>query len=217
MNYKILASGSDGNGLIIEDTILIDCGITFKKIKDDYKKLKIVLLTHIHKDHFNKATIKKLAEERPTLRFACCDWLVKDLVNCGVEKKNIDVVKIGKIYDYRDFKIIPIKLYHDVSNCGYKLKINRNKLIYATDTNKIDHIIAKNYDFYFIEGNYESEEELEQRKMDKLLKGEYYYEDRVRETHLSKVQATSWLLKNMGENSKYIFMHEHKEKGKEND
>ncbi len=211
MNYKILASGSDGNGLIIEDTILIDCGITFKKLKDDYKKLKIVLLTHIHRDHFNKATIKRLAKERPTLRFACCDWLVKDLVNCGVEKKNIDVLKIGKIYDYRDFKVIPIKLYHDVPNCGYKLKINRNKLIYATDTNKIDHIIAKNYDFYFIEGNYESEEELEQRKMDKLLKGEYYYEDRVKETHLSKVQATEWLMENMGNNSKYIFIHEHKE------
>lgn len=210
MNYKIIGSGSDGNGLIIEETILIDCGISFKKLKDDYKKLKIVLLSHRHQDHFNKATINKLASERPTLRFGCCEWLVKDLVECGVEKKNIDVLEIGKIYDYRDFKVIPINLYHDVPNCGYKLKINVNKLIYATDTNRIDHIIAKNYDFYFVEGNYESDEELEQRKSDKLLKGEYYYEDRVKKTHLSKVQATEWLMENMGENSKYIFMHEHK-------
>ena len=175
MNYKILASGSDGNGLIIEDTILIDCGITFKKLKDDYKKLKIVLLTHIHRDHFNKATIKKLAEERPTLRFACCDWLVKDLVNCGVEKKNIDVLKIGKIYDYRDFKVIPIKLYHDVLNCGYKIKINGNELIYATDTNKIDHIVAKDYDYYFIEGNYESEEEVHNIYTSKIDCGGFIY------------------------------------------
>lgn len=212
MNYKILNSGSEGNGLIIEETILIDCGISFKKLKDDYKKLKIVLLTHIHKDHFNKSTIKKLANERPTLRFGCCEWLVKELVECGVEKKNIDVLEIGKIYDYKDFEAIPIKLYHDVPNCGYKLKINENKLIYATDTSRIDHIIAKNYDFYFIEGNYESDEELAQRKSDKLLTGEFVYEDRVKETHLSKVQATEWLMKNMGENSKYIFMHEHKTK-----
>lgn len=212
MNYKIIGSGSDGNGLIIEETILIDCGISFKKLKDDYRKLKIVLLTHRHQDHFDKATIKKLASERPTLRFGCCEWLVKELVECGVEKKNIDVLEIDKIYDYRDFKVIPIKLYHDVENCGYKLKINGNKLIYATDTNRIDHIIAKNYDFYFIEGNYESDEELAQRKSDKLLTGEYSYEDRVKETHLSKVQATEWLMENMGENSKYIFMHEHKER-----
>lgn len=213
MNYKILASSSEGNGLIIEETILIDCGISFKKLKDDYKKLKIVLLSHRHQDHFNKATIKKLASKRPTLRFGCCEWLVKELVECGVEKKNIDVLEIGKIYDYKDFKVIPINLYHDVPNCGYKLKINGNKLIYATDTSKIDHIIAKDYDYFYIEGNYESDEELEERKKEKLLKGEFIYEDRVKETHLSKVQATEWLMENMGENSKYIFMHEHKERG----
>ncbi len=213
MNFNILNSGSDGNGLIIEDIILIDCGISFKKLQDYYKKLKIVLLTHIHKDHFNKVTIKRLANERPTLRFGCCEWLVKELVDCGVEKKNIDVLKIGKIYDYKTFKVIPIKLYHDVEQCGYKLKIGTNKLMYATDTNRIDHIVAKNYDIYLIEANYENDEELERRKMDKLSKGEYYYEDRVKMTHLSKVKATEWLMENMGENSKYVFMHEHKERG----
>ncbi len=206
MNYKIINSGSDGNGVIIEDTILIDCGISFKKLRDYYKKIEIVLLTHIHQDHFNKSTIKRLAYERPTLRFGCCEWLVKDLVECGVSKKNIDVYKIGKIYSYKNFKVIPITLYHDVPQCGYKLKINGNKLIYATDTNRIDHIIAQNYDYYFIEGNYENEEELHQRAENK------YYESRVKDTHLSKVQATEWLIKNMGNKSKYIFMHEHKEK-----
>lgn len=211
MKYKILNSGSDGNGLIIEDAILIDCGITFKKLKDDYKKFKIILLTHCHQDHFNKSTIKRLAKEKPALRFACCEWLVKNLVDLGIKKKNIDVFKLGKIYDYRDFKVIPVKLYHDVPQCGYKLKINGNKLIYATDTNKIDHIIAKNYDYYFIEGNYYNEEELDKRKLEKLSKGEYYYEDRVKDTHLSKVQATEWLMENMGNKSKYIWMHEHKE------
>jgi len=206
MNYQILNSGSDGNGIVVEDTILIDCGITFKSLKDYYKKLEIVLLTHIHQDHFNKKTISKLAFERPTLRFGCCKWLVKELIECGVNKKNIDIYEIGKIYSYRDFRIVPIKLYHDVPQCGYKLKINGNKLIYATDTEKINHINAKNYDYYFIEGNYENEEELHNRAVND------YYEHRVKNTHLSKVQATEWLMQNMGENSKYIFMHEHRER-----
>lgn len=206
MNFNILNSGSDGNGVIIEDIILIDCGVSFKKLEDYYKRLKIVLLTHKHGDHFNKKTIRKLAYERPTLRFACCKWLVEDLIKCGVNKKNVDVLEIGKIYDYRDFKVVPIKLYHDVPNCGYKLRLGVNKLIYATDTNKIEHIEAKNYDYYFIEGNYEDEEELHSRAVND------FYEDRVKKTHLSKVQATEWLMKNMGKNSKYIFMHEHKER-----
>ena len=208
MNFKIINSGSDGNGLIIEDTILIDCGVSFKKINDYYKQLKIVLLTHIHQDHFNRQTIARLASERPTLRFGCCEWLVKDLIECGVNKKNIDVYEIGKIYDYGNFKVIAVKLYHDVPQCGYKLKINGNKLIYATDTSQIEHVVAKNYDYYFIEGNYENEEELHQRAENQ------YYENRVRNTHLSKVAATEWLMNNMGNESKYIFMHEHKERNK---
>lgn len=206
MNYKIINSNSDGNGLIIEENILIDCGITFKSLKDYYKKLEIVLLTHIHQDHFNKSTIKKLASERPTLRFGCCEWLVKKLIECGVNKKNIDIYEIGKIYSYRNFKVVPITLYHDVPQCGYKLKINGNKLIYATDTERINHIEAINYDYYFVEGNYENDEELHSRAVNN------FYELRVKKTHLSKVQATEWLMQNMGENSKYVFMHEHKER-----
>lgn len=213
ISIEIIASGSTGNATLINNDILLDCGVPFKKIKPYYKNIKLVFISHVHGDHFNKTTIKKLAEERPTLRFAIGDYLVKDLVDCGVSKKNIDIIKNDKIYDYNLFKISPFVLYHDSPNMGIKIKIGTKKLIYATDTNRIDHIDAKNYDFYFIEGNYESEEELEQRKMAKLLKGEYYYEDRVKETHLSKVQATEWLMKNMGENSKYIFMHEHKSKG----
>ncbi len=206
MNYNIINSGSDGNGMVVEDTILIDCGISFKSLENYYKKIKLVLLTHIHGDHFNKSTIKRLAYERPTLRFGCCKWLVKDLVDCGVNKKNIDVYETGKTYSYRDFIVLPIELYHDVPQCGYKIKINGNKLIYATDTNRIDHIVAKNYDYYFIEGNYENEEELHERAINS------FYEERVKKTHLSKVKTTEWLITNMGDKSKYTFMHEHKEK-----
>lgn len=206
VNYKVINSGSDGNATVLENIILIDCGISFKKLENYYKKLKIVLLTHKHGDHFNKATIKKLAYERPTLRFACCEWLVDSLVKCGVNKKNIDVIEIGKKYNYKIFQIVAIKLYHDVLNCGYRIFINNKKIIYATDTKTLDGISAKKYDLYLIEGNYESEEELHNRATDE------YYEKRVKETHLSKVQATEWLMKNMGENSKYVFMHEHKER-----
>jgi len=46
MNYNIISSCSTGNATIIKDIILIDCGVTFKKLEQYYKKLKIVLLTH---------------------------------------------------------------------------------------------------------------------------------------------------------------------------
>lgn len=211
MNYKIISSCSTGNATIIRDIILIDCGVTFRKLEKYYKKLKIVLLTHIHSDHFKKETIRKLVQERPTLRFACCEWLLKPLLDCGVERKNIDVLQIGTRYDYKLFKIVPIKLYHDVPQCGYRVLFDNYKVIYMTDTRTVEGIVAKNYDLYLVEGNYE-EEELEQRIKQKQEEGLYYYESRVRNTHLSKGQATDFLLNNMGENSEYVFMHEHVER-----
>ncbi len=211
MNYKIISSCSTGNATIIKDIILIDCGISFKRIEKYYKQLKIVLLTHIHSDHFKKETIKKLAQERPTLRFACCEWLLEPLLECGINIRNIDVLQIGTKYDYRLFKIVPIKLYHDVPQCGYRVLFDDYKVIYATDTRTLEGISAKNYDLYLIEGNYE-DEELEERIKRKQQVQQYCYEYRARYTHLSKGKATDFLIKNMGDRSEYVFMHEHVER-----
>lgn len=211
MNYNIISSCSKGNATVIRDIILIDCGVTFKKLEKDYKKLKLVLLTHIHSDHFKKETIRKLADERPTLRFACCEWLLEPLLECGVKRKNIDVLQIGTKYDYKLFKIVPIKLYHDVPQCGYRVLFDNYKVIYATDTKTLDGISAKNYDLYLIEANY-TEEDMRERIRIKQEKYKYAYEFRAKENHLSKEKADEFLLENMGENSKYIYMHQHVEK-----
>lgn len=48
MDYEIIASGSSGNAVVINGFLMIDCGISFKSLKNVYKNLKIVLLTHIH-------------------------------------------------------------------------------------------------------------------------------------------------------------------------
>ena len=154
MKYNIISTGSKGNCTIIEDKIMIDCGVSFKKVKEYCNKLSIVLLTHIHKDHFCSSTIQKLANERPTLRFGCGPWLVMDLLKCGVDKRNIDVYLLDLEHKYKEFSVIPFQLFHDVQNCGYKIEINNQKMIYATDTCEINHVDAKNFDLYLIEGNY---------------------------------------------------------------
>ena len=211
MNYKIISSCSTGNAVIVRDIILIDCGVTFKRLGKYYKKLKLVLLTHIHSDHFKKETIKRLAKERPTLRFACCEWLLKPLLECGVSRKNIDVLEIGTRYDYKLFKIVPIRLYHDVPQCGYRVLFNDYKVIYMTDTNTVEGINAKNYNLYLIEANYD-EDEMKETIKQKQQECKYVYEFRAKENHLSKQQASQFLLDNMGENSEYVFMHEHIER-----
>lgn len=48
MDCEVIASGSKGNAVVLNKNILIDAGVSFKALKDVYKDLKIVLLTHIH-------------------------------------------------------------------------------------------------------------------------------------------------------------------------
>ena len=141
IRYNIIATGSTGNAVKIND-ILIDCGVSFKKLKDVYKHIKLVLLTHEHSDHFRPSTIRKLAAERPTLRFGCCRWMVPKLIECGVSPTQIDVYDIGKRYDYKVFALSPIKLYHDVrtADIGY---ISDERVLYATDTRTMQGISAK--------------------------------------------------------------------------
>jgi len=216
MNYNIISTGSQGNAIVLNKIILLDCGVPFKALKEVYKDLRIVLLTHIHGDHFNKTTIRKLAAERPTLRFACCKWLTAELLECGVSIHNIDSLEIGRIYDYKTFKVSPVKLYHDVDNAGWRVFQNAEKAIYMTDTVTLEGISAKNYDLYLVEANYITEE-LEERIRSKETSGEYVYEYRVRNVHLSKEKADEWLLDNIGENSEAIYIHQHIEKGENNE
>lgn len=213
MNYNIISTGSQGNAVVVNNHILIDCGVTFKALKGVYKDLQIILLTHIHTDHFNGKTIKRLADERPTIRIGCCEWLVNDLVEAGVPKQQIDVLEIGKIYDYKAFKVSPIKLYHNVPNCGYRIFANGEKAVYATDTEHLQGITAKDYDLYMIEANY-TDEDLQERINAKLEAGEYGYELNVASRHLSHEQASEWLMENMNFHSEYVFLHGHKDKKK---
>lgn len=206
MHYSIINSGSDGNGIVVNEKILIDCGVSYKKLSPYIDKLRLVFISHCHGDHFNKSTVKLLANARPTLRFAVGSYLVNELIEIGINKANIDVIEPCKIYNYGIFKIEPVKLYHDVPNIGLRVFMNNKKLIYATDTYTLKGISAKDYDVYLIEGNYENEEELHERAYNS------YYELRVKRTHLSREYTTKWLLENMGDNSIYEFMHQHKDR-----
>lgn len=207
--YNIISTGSKGNAVVIGGTILVDCGVPFSALKSVYRDIKIVLLTHIHVDHFKHSTIRMLAQKRPTLRFACGKHLVEDLLESGVNPLNIDVLEIGKKYDYGAFKLVPVKLYHNVPNIGYRLFIGQEKVFYATDTSTLAGITAKNYNLYMVEANYEPEKLIEAIN-EKARKGEYAYEMNVLRNHLSKPDCDEWLSNNKGKNSKWVYLHQHK-------
>lgn len=208
MRYNIISTGSKGNAVVINDVILIDCGVSYKALESVRNSIKIVLLTHIHTDHFKRSTIKILAKNRPTLRFACCPWLVSELVTLKVPRTNIDVLEIGKKYDYGSFAVSPVKLYHDVPNCGYRIFMDGEKLFYATDTNTLEGISASGYDLYMVEANYD-DTEIQERIKAKQEIGAYTYEFGVLHTHLSRQKCDDFIYKNIKSNGEYVYMHQH--------
>lgn len=216
MTFDVIATGSTGNAVVINGSILIDCGVPFKYLEAVKKDLKLVLLTHAHGDHFRPRTVRALHKERPTLRWGCCEWMVAPLLEAGVDKRVIDVFTIRSCSIYKDLcTVVPEELTHDVQNCGYHIWRKAESLFYATDTATLDGVEAKNYDLYMIEANH-TRDELEARVQAKRAAGEYAYEYRAASNHLSQEQALDWLYQQMGPHSQYIFLHQHSERSKPN-
>ena len=200
---KVISSGSEGNAVIYNNAIMVDCGVSFKALEAVKRSLKIVLLTHKHSDHLKIRTLQRLQAERPTLRVACGDFLLEELPCI----KNIDVLQVGKIYDYGAFKVSPIKLYHDVPNFGWRIFLpNGQKIFHATDTVHLEGISAKGYDLYAIEHNY-CEEYIQQAIEEARANGEYTHAYGNINTHLSIQQARAFIEANRKESSEVLELH----------
>ena len=200
---KVISSGSEGNAVIYNNAIMVDCGVSLKSLEAVKRSLKIVLLTHKHSDHLKIRTLQRLQAERPTLRVACGDFLLEELPCI----KNIDVLQVGKIYDYGAFKVSPIKLYHDVPNFGWRIFLpNGQKIFHATDTVHLEGITAKGYDLYAIEHNY-CEEYIQEAIEEARANGEYTHAYGNINTHLSIQQARAFIEANRKENSEVLELH----------
>ena len=201
--YQVLKTGSKGNAVIYHKSIMIDCGVPYSLIKEYVNSLQLLLLSHQHSDHLNINTIKKLQQERPSLRVGCCKWMLEKLE--GVN--NIDVYEIGKLYDYGSFQVSPILLFHDVPNCGYRIFKDGTKIIHCTDTYTLEGIIAKDYDLYAIEHNYN--EDTIMGIIEKFeSEGKYTHLRGSINSHLSEQQARDFIYKNRKESSKVLRLHE---------
>ena len=207
MNYNIIATGSSGNAVLLDGFILIDIGISYRKLEPYVNQIAVVMLTHRHGDHLNKGTLRQLLDNRPTIRVACPLHLLEDVMDLNI--KNLDPIVSGKMYDYKAFEIEAVDLFHNVPNVGYKLKIGKERALYATDTNRLDHIDAKGYDYYFLEANWD-EDKIEEIIAYKELEGEFAHERQSMENHMSLQKTMDYICSNAGNNSQYVLLHQSK-------
>ena len=217
MPYEIISTGSKGNCIIFNHNIMLDCGISYTKVKPYLKDMDLIFISHRHSDHLNGTTIKQISYNYPTIKFVCNIEVASFLELLGVQKKNIWLLYEGRWYDIGFAKIKLDKLVHDAHNSSFQIEYRKKyKMIYITDTGSIpEYIDAKNYDLYLVEANYKSKEEYEQKIKEALEKGEYTYLVRAIETHLCEEDAIDWLKQNMSDESQFQFIHMHEEKESE--
>lgn len=208
MNYEVIGSSSKGNCIIVEDILMLDCGVTYTKIKKYLPKVKLIFISHSHQDHLLPNTIKKIAYNYPTIKFITgSKFVVIMLLQMNVEKKNIFILKEYKWYDLGMLNVMLEPLIHDTPNYCLKWQLNGKKGIYIVDTANVDDIEAECYDLFLIENNYQEsllQEHINNCEDENML----YYLNRVPNTHLSAEQANSFLIENMGENSTYEYIHQ---------
>lgn len=178
LDYNVIATGSTGNAVRI-GSIMIDCGIPFKKMKEDLYKVDTLLLTHSHSDHIHPATLKSIRKEFPR---------IKVYANAHVAYQyDVDIV-IGtaRVRLPKNREVIPVEGRHDVPVTYFYIIMNGLNILYATDTMKVENPLELPLDYVFLESNYD---ETKLRELGKQYKRRGYDPIKSSMRHLSTQQC----------------------------
>ena len=164
-NFCNLYSGSSGNCSFIETDhakILVDCGTSYKKIKEglesinqDIHDLDAILITHEHSDHIKGISVLSKNVDIPV-------YANKKTLD-EIEKKSFISksysFKTDETFEINDLKIHPFKIPHDaVDPVGFTIDHEGTKISIATDIGHVENKLLKNLNessFVLLESNYE--------------------------------------------------------------
>lgn len=149
--YIVIASGSKGNAVLIDD-VMVDCGVPFNRLKPHLPQVNYLILTHIHSDHINKKTLVRIKKLYPRIT-VIGNWEVAQEV--GVDLIANDLYELPTM----DYTFIPVEVPHDVVCYAYAWVNNRDEsILYCTDTSSLENISANlpemKYDYMFLESNH---------------------------------------------------------------
>lgn len=197
MNYKIISSGSSGNCVIVDGSIMIDCGVPFSKIREELYDVKYLLITHIHSDHLNQVTLQQIIKKFPRI------VIIGNYEVHAAAHTNI-IANAGFPVKTEDFVFYPFECEHDVLTYGYTWEHEGKNYIYCTDTASMDGAPDGQFDYFFIESNHD-EEKLEAVRGKK--KGSYdpYLSGK---RHLSTQQAKAfYYMRRRSKEAEFIELH----------
>jgi len=216
MKVCVLASGSNGNSTLIDTgkrKILVDCGITFKQIKErlqffniDIYDIDTLFITHEHIDHVKG--FQMLFKNLPNLNLIISNGTFSHLKNEDqsiTQGHQILFVKGKDKLKFDELSMLILPLHHDAhETIGLAIKQDGKKIVYATDTGYIDQEFYPdlvNADIYVLESNYDVE---------MLYSSNRPYELKQRiagdNGHMSNIDSAITLSKLIGANTKTVVL-----------
>lgn len=174
---EILGTGSTGNAVLIDDKIMIDCGLGVNKLLPYLQDVRHLFITHRHSDHLNISVLKNIAKKvsESIIRFGL--HVNSDCYNM-IERKAPEIAEMieserltsHSLLDLKidgvEYKIETYPLYHDVENQGFVITKNGKTLIHATDTSTMKDAPNWQFDVILVEGNYDESKLIEYLKSD---------------------------------------------------
>jgi len=204
VRYAVLGSGSTANSYIFEKddfSFIIDNGFSLKELTRraalanfDLAKVKFILLTHTHSDHFKGVGTLSRKYKIPVVVH---HLLPDEDFNKMNPFTRLDVVP-GKEYNFDTLSFTPFSTSHDACcPLGFYFALGERTFMLLTDTGIVTdemHDLAKNTETLFLESNYSE---------DLLMTGSYpgFLKNRISSNkgHLSNDAAIEFL--NLMDNS----------------
>lgn len=168
LKFSSLYSGSSGNSLFVETEntkILIDCGVSSKKVEEALHSMNIepteidgILVTHEHSDHVKGlGTFSKKFDVPIYANQETIDNMEAQIAK--ISKKNVKQFTVSDKFGIGDLEINPFSISHDAANpCGFNIFKDNKKISIATDIGQMDTKTIRNLEdsiFVLIEANYD--------------------------------------------------------------
>ena len=162
-----LYSGSSGNSSLIltdKSKILVDCGVSAKKITTalenmgiDMQEIDGILLTHEHSDHVKGLSI--ISKNYHTPIYANEGTLQN--ISQDISSSEQCIFKTNDSFSIKDLKIESFNIPHDAADpVGFNIFYKNKKMSIATDIGHIENELLNKLEgsnFLMLESNYETE------------------------------------------------------------
>ena len=148
IQYEVIATGSSGNSVVI-DQWMFDLGLPYRKLSKYFSEITHVFITHIHSDHLNAKTYNEMRKLHPKIK-TIGNYEVHQQVGVDIISNHNRPIKLDNII------VTPFRCRHDVEVQGFVWQKNGANIIFATDTFTLKHAPREmKYDYLFLESNHD--------------------------------------------------------------